>query len=92
MLLAGALSLAASAPVAMRVEPHGLGIDRHGTLVGTEVGQVAAVQADGHAGIPALGIFTLFIVARPLGILVTLFGRKSRPPEADSGPRNSDWA
>ena len=36
-------------PVAVRVETHGLGVDRHRALVGAEVGQIAAMQADGHS-------------------------------------------
>src|SRR5262249_28911051 len=37
--------------IAMRLEPHGLGVDRHrAALVVEEIGQVAAVQADGHGG------------------------------------------
>ena len=35
-------------PVAMRVEPHGLGVDRDHVLVAREIGEIAAVQADGH--------------------------------------------
>jgi hypothetical protein len=35
-------------PVAMRIEAHGLGIDRHRVGVAGEVGQVATVQAYGH--------------------------------------------
>ena len=36
-------------PVAVGVETHGLGVDRHRALVGGEVGQIAAMQADGHS-------------------------------------------
>src|SRR5882672_11624842 len=32
----------------MRMQPHGLGIDRHRIGVAGEIGQVAAMQADGH--------------------------------------------
>ena len=39
-------------PVAVGVEPHGLGVDRHRARVGRQVGQVAAVQADGHRRYP----------------------------------------
>ncbi len=35
-------------PVAMRIEPHGLGIDRYRSRVAGQIGQIAAVQADGH--------------------------------------------
>ena len=35
-------------PVAMRVETHGLGIDRNRAFVGREVGKIAAMQANGH--------------------------------------------
>src|SRR5438045_9524647 len=35
-------------PVAMRIEPHGFGIDRNRILVAGEIRQVAAMQADGH--------------------------------------------
>ncbi len=36
-------------PVAMRIEPHGLGIDRHlAAGIVAEVRQVAAMQSDGH--------------------------------------------
>src|SRR5712664_546699 len=35
-------------PVAMRVQPHGLGIDRHRIGVAGQIGQIAAMQADGH--------------------------------------------
>ena len=38
-------------PVAMRIEPHGLGIDRHRIRVAGQIGQVAAMQADGHEGL-----------------------------------------
>src|SRR5262249_24099261 len=36
-------------PVAHRLEPHGFGVDRDRAGIAREVGQVAAVQADGHA-------------------------------------------
>ena len=32
----------------MRVQPHGLGIDRNRIRVAGEIGQIAAMQADGH--------------------------------------------
>ena len=35
-------------PVAMRVQPHGLGIDCHRTFIAGEIRQVAAMQAYGH--------------------------------------------
>ncbi len=35
-------------PVAMRMEAHGLGIDRYRVGVARNIGQVAAMQADGH--------------------------------------------
>jgi hypothetical protein len=45
-------------PVAMRMKPHGLGIDRNGILVAGEIGQIAAMQADGHKRKPrVLGRF-----------------------------------
>ncbi len=37
-------------PVAMRVQPHGLSIDRHRILVAGQIGQIAAMQADSHEG------------------------------------------
>src|SRR6266851_5306659 len=38
-------------PVAVRIEPHGLGVDRdRAAAVMREVRQIAAVQADGHDG------------------------------------------
>src|SRR5215217_3274097 len=40
-------------PVAVMVEPHGLGVDRRRIAIPGEVGQVAAMQADGHRGSPA---------------------------------------
>src|SRR5262249_49185345 len=36
-------------PVARRLEAHGLGVDRNRAGVARKVGQVAAMQADGHA-------------------------------------------
>jgi hypothetical protein len=36
-------------PVAVRVQPHGLGVDRHRAGVAGQVGQIAAMQAYGHA-------------------------------------------
>ncbi len=35
-------------PVAVRMQPHGLGIDRHRIGIAGQIGQVAAMQADGH--------------------------------------------
>ncbi|OIQ69897.1 hypothetical protein GALL_484980 [mine drainage metagenome] len=35
-------------PVAMRMQPHGLGIDRHRVGIAGEIGQIAAMQAYGH--------------------------------------------
>src|SRR3981189_461204 len=35
-------------PVAMRMQPHGLGIDRHRIGVEGQIGQIAAMQAYGH--------------------------------------------
>ena len=40
-------------PVAARIEPHGLGVDRDRAAVAREIGQIAAMQADGHCGSPA---------------------------------------
>jgi hypothetical protein len=35
-------------PVAVRMQPHGLGIDRHRIGIAGQIGQIAAMQADGH--------------------------------------------
>jgi hypothetical protein len=32
----------------MRMQAHGLGVDRHGVTVAGEIGQIAAMQAYGH--------------------------------------------
>src|SRR6478609_1736845 len=37
-------------PVAMRIEPHGFGVDRDRIRVAGKIRQVAAMQADGHGG------------------------------------------
>src|SRR5690606_26634901 len=39
-------------PVAMRVEAHGLGVDRHLAVVIGKIGQVAAMHSDGHGKSP----------------------------------------
>ena len=38
-------------PVTMRIEPHRLRVDRDRTAVARQVGQIPAVQPDGHVGL-----------------------------------------
>src|SRR5882757_1300125 len=51
-------------PVAMRMQAHGLGVDRYRVGVARNIGQVAAMQADGHEN--SLGVPGRFDLKQPI--------------------------
>jgi hypothetical protein len=68
-------------PVAMRIEPHRLGVDRDRAAVARQVGQIAAVQADGHGCSVALapGAFNQGIVAFPAAMATGAAAWRGQP-------------
>jgi hypothetical protein len=68
-------------PIAMRVEPHGLGVDRHGIFIAAKVRQIAAMQTDGHYDV----VLILQISSLRFGLDHSCIPWQSHDPTQDSG-------
>src|ERR1700716_2145415 len=81
-------------PVAARVEPHGLGIDRDRAGVAREVGQIAAMLADGHgaSGAPVASVSGALDTASPLKMRPHAGSGRFGLPASPKGGRNHRYS